>query len=122
MCLQATQQQAALKKKQAIAAAVGSKGPAPSSAYLPLRLNTNGMSAVLYASFIYSVPDVIGIFSTQGRIWASVLLTRGTWFPLIYGITIFGCGLIQLGDSSPKNMSNYLNAVSHPNALTSTKR
>ncbi|KAL3147954.1 hypothetical protein ABBQ38_014249 [Trebouxia sp. C0009 RCD-2024] len=107
----ATQQQAALKKKQAIAAAVGSKGPAPSTAYLPLRLTTNGMSAVLYASFIYSVPDVIGLFSTQGRMWASLFLTNGTWFPLIYGITIFGCGLIQLGDSSPKNMSNYLNAV-----------
>lgn len=79
------------------------------------------MSAVLYASFIYSVPDLIGLFSTQGRIWTGLFLTKGAWFPLIYGITIFGCGLIQLGDSSPKNMSNYLNAVSHPDALTWTK-
>lgn len=109
--MQATQQQAAKKTKQAVAEAVGSKGPGPSSAYLPLRLNPNGMSAVLYASIIYSVPDIIGVFSTQGRIWAGHLLTKGTWFPLVYGVTIFGCGLVQFADSSPKNISNYLNAV-----------
>ena len=103
--------EASVKKRKAAAAALGSKGSTPDSAYLPLRLSPNGMAAVLYASFIYSVPEFIGCFSIQGRIWVSDILLKGRWFPIIYGFIIFGCGLIQFGDSSPKSMGTYLNAV-----------
>lgn len=103
-----------VKKRQAATAALGSKGGIPDSAYLPLRLNPNGMAAVLYAGFIYSVPDLIGAFSVRGRVWVADLLMRGGWGVVIYGLIIFGCGLIQFGDSSPKSMGSYLNAVRCP--------
>lgn len=101
-----------VKKRQAAAAALGPKGGIPDSAYLPLRLNPNGMAAVLYASFFYSVPDLIGVFSVRGRVWVADLLMKGRWGVLLYGFVIFGCGLVQFGDSSPKSMGSYLNAVS----------
>ena len=69
------------------------------------------MTAVLYASLIYSLPELIGVFSIRGGAWVSNVLMKGRWFPVMYGFIIFGCGLIQFGDSSPKSMGNYLNAV-----------
>lgn len=103
--------EASVKKRQAAAAALGTKGGIPNNAYLPLRLSPNGMTAVLYASLIYSLPDLIGFFSSRAKIWVSGFLMKGRWFPVIYGFIIFGCGLIQFGDSSPKSLGTYLNAV-----------
>ena len=103
--------EASVKKRQAAAEALGSKGGTPSSAYLPLRLSPNGMAAVLYASCVYSLPELFGWISKPAQIWMTRFLLQGRWFPLLYGLVIFGCGLIQVGDATPKNMSSYLNAV-----------
>lgn len=100
-----------MKKRQAAAAALGSKGSTPDTAYLPIRLSANGMSAVLYASFLYSLPDLIGCFSFKAQLWTTKILIQSRWFPLWYGVFVFGCGLVHFGDASPKNMSNYLTAV-----------
>ena len=100
-----------VKKRPAPTAALGSKGGLPDSAYLPLRLNPHGMNAVLYAGLVYSVPDLIGAFSVRGRILVADFLMRNGWGVVIYGAIIFCCGVIQFGDSSPKSMGSYLNAV-----------
>ena len=69
------------------------------------------MAAVLYASFVYSLPDIIGCFSSRAQLWTTRALLKGRWFPVWYGLIVFGCGLVQFGEASPKNISNYLTAV-----------
>lgn len=104
--------QASVQKRAAAAAAVGSsKQVKPNNAYLPISLNPNGMQALLFASLLYQLPEIVGVFSVKGQIWVMNLLTTSKWYPFIYGFVVFLFGLVQLGESTPMQMTKYLNAI-----------
>lgn len=104
--------QASVQKRAAAAAAVGStKQVKPNNAYLPISLNPNGMQALLFASLLYQLPEIVSVFSVRGQIWMSNLLTTSKWYPFIYGVVVFLFGMVQLGESTPMQMTKYLNAV-----------
>ena len=110
MSLQAPQ--ASVQKRKAVSEAVGSTEVVPDNAYLPILLNPSGMSALLYASFIYQLPTLVGIFSYRGQQWMHGFLSHGKWYPFVYGLVVFASGAVQFGQSTPGQMSKYLNAVS----------
>ncbi|KAK9812990.1 hypothetical protein WJX72_006868 [[Myrmecia] bisecta] len=81
---------------------------APDSDYLPIRINPNGMTPLLLASFLfYGVPSVVGAFSpTAGAV-------LGAWynapsFPFAYGVVVFLGEFVDLGGGSAKSISDYL--------------
>lgn len=103
--------QASVQKRKAVSEAVGSTEVVPDNAYLPILLNPNGMSALLYASFIYQLPTLVGIFSYRGQQWMHGFLSHGKWYPFVYGLVVFASGAVQFGQSTPGQMSKYLNAI-----------
>jgi len=105
--------QASVDKRAAAAAAVGStKQVKRNNAYLPISLNPSGMQALLFASLMYQLPALVGMFSYQGQLAAMHFITQGKWYPAIYGLVVFLFGMIQIGESTPGQMTKYLNAVS----------
>lgn len=104
--------QASVEKRAAAAAAVGStKQGKRDNAYLPISLNPNGMQALLFASFIYQLPAVVGMFSYSGQLATTHFITQGKWYPVIYGLVVFLFGMIQIGENTPSQMTKYLNAI-----------
>lgn len=104
--------QASVKKRAAAAAAVGStKQVKRDNAYLPISLNPNGMQALLFASFLYQLPALVGMFSFTGQVATMQFLTQGKWCPVIYGLVVFVFGMIQIGENTPSQMTKYLNAI-----------
>lgn len=104
--------QASVEKRAAAAAAVGStKQVKRDNAYLPISLNPNGMQALLFASFIYQLPMVVGMFSFRGQVATMHFLAQGKWYPVTYGLVVFLFGMIQIGENTPSQMTKYLNAV-----------
>jgi len=105
--------QASVEKRAAAAAAVGStKQVKRDNAYLPISLNPNGMQALLFASFIYQLPAIVGMFSFRGQVATMHFLAQGKWYPVLYGLVVFVFGMIQIGENTPSQMTKYLNAVS----------
>ena len=70
------------------------------------------MQALLFASFIYQLPAVVGMFSYSGQLATTHFITQGKWYPVIYGLVVFLFGMIQIGENTPSQMTKYLNAVS----------
>ncbi|DBA87649.1 TPA: hypothetical protein ACH3X1_004659 [Trebouxia sp. C0004] len=104
--------QASVEKRAAAAAAVGStKQVKRDNAYLPISLNPNGMQALLFASFIYQLPTLVGMFSLRGQVATMHFFTQGKWYPVIYGVVVFVFGMIQIGENTPSQMTKYLNAI-----------
>ncbi|DBA71337.1 TPA: hypothetical protein ACH3X2_011146 [Trebouxia sp. C0005] len=104
--------QASVEKRAAAAAAVGStKQVKRDNAYLPISLNPNGMQALLFASFIYQLPMVVGMFSFRGQVATMHFLAQGKWYPVTYGLVVFLFGMIQIGENTPSQMTKYLNAI-----------
>ncbi len=105
--------QASVDKRAAAAAAVGStKQVKRDNAYLPISLNPNGMQALLFASLMYQLPAIVGMFSFQGQVATMHFITQGKWYPAIYGLVVFLFGMIQIGENTPSQMTKYLTAVS----------
>ena len=110
LLLQAPQE--SLKKRKAASEALNTAQLTVNNAYLPISLSPNGMSAVLYASFLYQLPTLIGlVWEKTGQALARQLML-GKFSNLIYGATVFVCGLVQLGQDTPKSMAKYLAHVS----------
>ena len=41
----------------------------------------------------------------------TAVLKNPTWFPLLYGLGVFVFSLSEVADTTPKQMTDYLNAV-----------
>lgn len=112
--LRATQapQTSLVKKFADTAAAEGASEHRDKTAYLPIRVSPNAMQPVIIASFLFhELPMVVALFSPRvGGALASFLQT-GIWFPLLYGSTVFVAAIIEVAESTPKQMTDYLNAV-----------
>ena len=105
--------QESLDKRKAASEALNTPQLTVNNAYLPISLSPNGMSAVLYASFLYQLPTLVGlVWEKTGQMLARELML-GKFFNLIYGATVFVCGLVQLGQVIFESMARYLAHVGY---------
>ena len=83
------------------------------TAYLPIRIIPNGMQPVIIASLLFhELPMVVGLFLPRAGAALTNVLQNQIWFPLLYGLAVFLAAVVEVAESTPKQMTDYLNAVS----------
>ena len=71
------------------------------------------MQPIIIASLVFhELPMLVSsCVSTPAGAAMTAVLKNPTWFPLLYGLGVFVFSLSEVADTTPKQMTDYLNAV-----------
>ena len=70
------------------------------------------MQPIMIASLLFhELPFVISIFSPALGMTLGSSFQYATWYPALYGLVVFLAACAEMGDTTPKQMTDYLNAV-----------
>lgn len=83
-----------------------------STAYLPIRISPNGMQPIIIAGVLFhEMPQIVSMFNASVGNALSGFLRTTRWYPILYGLVVFLASILDMADSTPKQMTEYLNAV-----------
>lgn len=70
------------------------------------------MQPIMIASVLFhELPMLISIFSPSLGTAMGSSLQHTTWYPALYGLVVFVAACSEMADTTPKQMTDYLNAV-----------